>query len=55
MSLKINEMTYAAKINVDELNDGSYKLEISSGKDAVVKQLNLSSPKQENQRRIVMK
>lgn len=44
------EMAYAAKINVKDLNDGAYQLEIFSGKDHVVKKLNLTSQKVETQR-----
>lgn len=44
------ETAYAAKINVKELNDGAYQLEITSGKDHVVKKLNLTSQKVETQR-----
>ncbi len=49
-----NEMSYAAKINVNDLTDGAYKLEISTGKDRVVKRLNLSSSKIETQRSITV-
>ncbi len=44
------ETAYAAKIDVKDLNDGVYQLEISSGKDRVVKKLNLTSQKVETQR-----
>jgi hypothetical protein len=49
-----NEMSYAAKINVNELTDGVYKLEIATDKDRVVKRLNLSSSKTEAERRITV-
>ncbi len=48
------EMTYAAKINVSDLTDGNYQLEIVSGKNRVVKQLNLSSKKVEVQRQVTV-
>jgi hypothetical protein len=48
------EMTYAAKINVSDLNDGSYQLEITSGTNRVVKQLNLVSKKVETQRQVTV-
>ncbi len=44
------ESSYAAKIDVKDLNDGVYQLEIFSGKDRVVKKLNLTSQKVETQR-----
>lgn len=47
-------MTYAAKINVSDLNDGTYQLEITSGQNRVVKQLNLSSKKVEVQRQVTV-
>jgi|JI6StandDraft_1071083.scaffolds.fasta_scaffold104032_2 hypothetical protein len=49
-----NEMSYAAKINVNELTDGVYKLEIATAKDRVVKRLNLSSSKTEADRKITV-
>jgi ribosomal protein S6 len=48
------EMAYAAKINVSDLNDGSYQLEITSGQNRVVKQLNLVSKKVETQRQVTV-
>jgi len=45
-----NEMSYAAKINVDELADGNYKLEIATLQDRVVKRLHLTSPRTEAER-----
>lgn len=48
------EMAYAAKINVSDLNDGSYQLEIMSGKNRVVKHLNLVSKKVETQRQVTV-
>lgn len=47
-------MSYAAKINVNDLTDGAYKLEIATDKDRVVKRLNLSSSKMETQRTITV-
>lgn len=49
-----NDMSYAAKINVDELRDGAYKLEIATKNDRVIKKLNLSSPKTESERVITV-
>ena len=49
-----NEMSYAAKINVNELTDGVYKLEIATDKDRVVRRLNLFSSKMEIDRRITV-
>lgn len=49
-----NEMSYAAKINVSDLRDGTYKLEITTHRDRVVKRLNLTSPKSEVERRITV-
>ena len=48
------EMSYAAKINVKDLNDGAYQLEISSGKEHVVKKLNLTSKTVETQRLVTV-
>ncbi|MFN8346677.1 MAG: hypothetical protein U0X91_16870 [Spirosomataceae bacterium] len=48
------EMSYAAKINVSDLTDGNYQLEIVSGKNRVVKQLSLSSKKVEVQRQVTV-
>lgn len=48
------EMAYAAKINVSDLTDGTYQLEITSGQNRVVKQLNLSSKKVEVQRQVIV-
>ena len=45
-----NEMSYAAKINVNYLSDGNYKLEIATNQDRVVKHLHLTSPKSETER-----
>jgi hypothetical protein len=49
-----NEMSYAAKININDLTDGVYKLEIATNHDRVVKRLNLTSPKSEAERRIIL-
>ena|GEM_PF-609761 len=38
-----NDMSYAAKLNLSELADGAYKIEIVAGNDRVVKQLNVST------------
>lgn len=48
------EMAYVAKINVSDLTDGTYQLEITSGQNRVVKQLNLSSKKVEVQRQVIV-
>ena len=48
------DMAYAAKINVSDLTDGTYQLEITSGQNRVVKQLNLSSKKVEVQRQVIV-
>ncbi|MFN3379982.1 T9SS type A sorting domain-containing protein [Runella zeae] len=47
-------MAYAAKINVNDLADGVYQLEISAGKERVVKQLNLASKKIEVERKVTV-
>lgn len=49
------EMTYAARFNVNNLNDGVYQLEITSGKNRVVKELNLFSKKVETERKVIIK
>lgn len=49
-----NEMSYAAKINVNDLSDGNYQLEISTNNDRVVKRLNLTSSKWEAERKITV-
>jgi endo-beta-N-acetylglucosaminidase D len=49
-----NETNYATKINVSNLEDGVYQLEIASGKNRVVKSLNLSSKKVEVQRKVTV-
>lgn len=49
-----NEMKYAAKINVNELADGAYQLEIASGNNRVVRNVNLSSKKVEFQRNVTV-
>ena len=48
------DMAYAAKINVSDLTDGTYQLEITSGQNRVVKQLNLPSKKVEVQRQVIV-
>ena len=48
-------MTYAARFNVNNLNDGVYQLEITSGKNRVVKELNLVSKKIETERKVIIK
>ncbi|MFN4146677.1 MAG: DUF3244 domain-containing protein [Runella sp.] len=47
-------MSYAAKINVQNLTDGVYQLEIVSGSDRVVKTLNLTSKTVEVERKVVL-
>ena len=38
-----NDMDYAAKLDLSNLSDGAYQLEITAGKDKVVKQLNVQT------------
>jgi hypothetical protein len=38
-----HESRYAVKLNVDELADGEYELEVKSNEGSIVKQLNLST------------
>ncbi|MEZ4901122.1 MAG: hypothetical protein R2822_04870 [Spirosomataceae bacterium] len=49
-----NDMSYAAKINVNELRDGVYQLEVSTQNDRVVKRLNLASSKWDTERKITV-
>jgi len=49
-----NKMGYAAKINVSDLTDGAYELEVFTGKTRVVKHLNLSSKKVETARKVTV-
>ncbi|GAB4048589.1 hypothetical protein [Spirosoma litoris] len=54
-SIGKREGKYAVKLNVDELADGEYELEIKSNEGSIVKQLNLSSqPVQKAVRTIAM-
>ena len=49
------ETKYAVKLNVDELADGTYELEVRSSEGSIVKQLNLSTqPVQQTSRTIAM-
>ena len=49
-----NDMSYAAKLNVSELADGAYKIEIVAGKERIVKQLNVSTKTTDVERTITM-
>jgi len=49
-----NEMSYAAKFNINELADGVYNLEIEAGESRVVKQLNVVSKKIEVERKVTV-
>lgn len=50
------ESKYAVKLNVNELSDGQYELEVTSKEGSIRKQLNLSTaPKNEVSRIIAMK
>ncbi|WP_461093063.1 hypothetical protein [Spirosoma gilvum] len=49
------EAKYAVKLNVEELADGEYELEIKSSEGSIIKQLNLSTqPVQKTNRTIAM-
>lgn len=51
-NLSKKDMNYAAKLDVSELNDGTYQLEIISGAERIIKKLNLSSKPIEVQRKV---
>ncbi|WP_332367924.1 hypothetical protein [Spirosoma telluris] len=54
-SIGTKEGKYAVKLNVDQLADGDYELEVKSSEGSIVKQLNLSSaPVQKVNRTIAM-
>lgn len=54
-SLGKKETKYAVKLNVDELADGTYELEVRSSEGSIVKQLNVSSQQvQKTSRTIAM-
>ncbi|WP_232541117.1 hypothetical protein [Spirosoma endbachense] len=42
-SISKKEAKYAVKLNVDELADGKYELEVKSAEGSILKQLNLST------------
>ncbi|UFH54996.1 hypothetical protein [Spirosoma sp. KNUC1025] len=49
------ELKYAVKLNVEELADGQYELEVKSSEGSIRKQLNLSTqPVQETNRAVAM-
>ena len=55
-SISKNEATYAVKLNVDELADGQYEIEIKSNEGSIHKQIKLTtSPIQMSTRLIAMK
>jgi hypothetical protein len=47
-----NDTDYAAKLRVNDLADGLYKLEISSGNEKITKDVNVSSKKIEVERSV---
>ena len=49
-----NDMNYAAKLNLSELADGVYKIEIVAGKDRIVKQLNVSTKTTDVERKVTV-
>ncbi|WP_461041104.1 hypothetical protein [Spirosoma harenae] len=54
-SLGKKETKYAVKLNVDELADGMYELEVRSSEGSIVKQLNLATkPVEKTSRTIAM-
>ncbi|GAB3962743.1 hypothetical protein GCM10028805_64470 [Spirosoma harenae] len=54
-SIGKKETKYAMKLNVDDLADGTYELEVKSSEGSIVKQLNLSTqPVQKTNRTIAM-
>ncbi|WP_227687012.1 DUF3244 domain-containing protein [Spirosoma arboris] len=54
-SIGKKEGKYAVKLNVNDLSDGEYELEIKSSEGSIVKQLNVSSqPVQQTVRTIAM-
>ncbi|MCU0341622.1 MAG: T9SS type A sorting domain-containing protein [Spirosomaceae bacterium] len=53
-NLTKKDMSYAAKLDVSDLNDGVYQLEIVSGAERITKKLNLSSKQVEVQRKVTV-
>lgn len=54
-SIGKKETTYAVKLDVNELNDGQYELEVRSSEGSIRKQLNLSTaPVQQSARVLAM-
>ena len=53
-SIGKKELKYAMKLNVDQLADGMYELEVKSSEGSIRKQLNLSTPVQQVSRTIAM-
>lgn len=47
------EAKYAVKLNVDDLTDGQYEVEVSSSEGSIRKQVTLSTPPVESTNRIV--
>lgn len=50
-----NDMSYSAKLNLSELADGSYQIEIKAGKEQIVKQLNVSTKTSDVERKVTVK
>ena len=54
-NINAKDVKYAVKLNVDELVDGQYELEVKSSEGSIRKQLNLSTqPVLQNNRTIAM-
>ena len=54
-TISLNEAKYAVKLNVDELADGQYELEVKSSEGSIRKQLSLSTtPVEQPSRAIAM-
>ncbi|MFD2933221.1 hypothetical protein [Spirosoma flavum] len=47
------ELRYAVRLNVDELTDGQYELEVKSSEGSIRKQLNLSTAPVQNITRVI--
>ena len=52
-SLGKEETRYAMKLNVDELGDGQYELEVKSSEGSIIKELNVSTQPVQKVTRIV--
>lgn len=52
-NLSKKEAKYAMKLNVDELGDGQYELEVKSSEGSIVKQLNLSTQPVQRATRVI--